>query len=107
MKPQEATVIHAEMFDKKKYDHDDMEIYCDGCGLEYTLTEYKILKENKKLVYFLYDEFTVCHGCLFKEIASGSPGGTARLKVIDYGASYFLNFEEKGDPPYNVGDELG
>ena len=104
MRPQEATVIHAEMFNKDNLDHDDTEICCDGCELEYSLTDYKTLKENKKLVYFLYDDFIVCHGCLFQEIMSSSPNGEGKLKVIDYGASYFLNFEEEGP---SIEDEHG
>ena len=104
MKPQEATVIHAEMLNKKKHDHDETEICCDGCELEYSLTDYRMLKESKKLVYFLYDDFVVCHTCLFHEIMSSSPRGEGRLKVIDYGASYFLNFEDGGP---NIEDEHG
>ena len=105
MKPYEATVIHAEMFGKDKHDHDDTEICCDGCGIEYTLTDYRTLKENKKLVYFLYEDFLVCHGCLFDEIKRHIPlGGEVKLRVLDYGARYFLNFGEEG---YNIEDELG
>lgn len=105
MKPHEATVIHAEMFNKDSHDHDDLEICCDGCGLEYTLTDYRTLKESKKLVYFLYEDFLVCHGCLFDEIKRHIPfGGETRLKVLDYDTRYFLNFGEEG---YNIEDELG
>ena len=100
MSPHEATVIHSEMFDDKRHDHDDSEICCDGCGLEYTLTDYRILKENKKLIYFLYLDFIICHGCLFQEITKKT--GEARLKVIDYGAAYYLNFEGGG---MNIEDE--
>ena len=104
MKPYEATVIHPEMFDKEKNDHDDLEICCDGCDIEYTLTDYQILKDNKKLLYFLYEDFLICHACLFREISKSIPeGGETRLKILDYSQSYYLNF---GDEGYNIEGEL-
>ena len=104
MKPHEATVIHPEMFDKEKNDHDDLEICCDGCDIEYTLTDYKILKDNKKLLYFLYEDFLICHACLFREISKSIPeGGETRLKILDYSQSYYLNFGDEGS---NIESEL-
>ena len=47
---------------------------CEACGLSYSREEYKILYENKKLVYFLLypnwanqdAKFFLCHDCLTK-----------------------------------------
>ena len=104
MKPHEATVIHPEMFDKEKNDHDDLEICCDGCDIEYTLTDYKILKDNKKILYFLYEDFLICHACLFREISKSIPkGGETRLRILDYSRSYYLNFGDEGP---NIESEL-
>lgn len=57
-------------------------IRCDGCGLDYPKREYKILFDNRKLVYFLLEKkpgtaFTFCHDCIFK-IGSG----IAKLKKL-------------------------
>ena len=54
-------------------------IACDTCAIEYSLEDYQILKDNKKLIYFLYtlkedDSLILCHDCFFKNIKKISKG---------------------------------
>jgi hypothetical protein len=49
-------------------------IRCSVCGLKYSLRDYKILFENKKLIYFYFTpegkkhKKVICHDCLLKEL---------------------------------------
>lgn len=78
-------------------------ICCHACQLEYPKEEYKILRENKKLIYFKWDtkdcEFTVlssltlCHGCLFKMIKKIHPNEETKVKVLTEEFEYDLSFD--------------
>ena len=67
---------------------DAIGLVCDVCEIEYSLADYQILKDNKKLVYFsaqLPEEepFLLCHDCFFKKIKKISKGEEeVRMRVI-------------------------
>ena len=64
-------------------------IACDGCAIEYSLKDYQILKDNKKLIYFLHipkgkdDALIFCHDCFFKYIKKISQG-EKELELLVY-----------------------
>ncbi len=54
-------------------------IACDSCAIEYSLGDYQILKDNKKLIYFLFlpadkNSSILCHDCFFRKIKKISKG---------------------------------
>jgi hypothetical protein len=84
---------------------------CFMCRMEYPKEEYKILRENKKLIYFKWntkkEDFTVlssltlCHGCLFKMIKKIRPNGETKVKVLTDEYEYHSSF----DPEDTLGDD--
>jgi hypothetical protein len=91
----EARVILPE--DLTEYDSEEYCLQCDVCELEYTVNHYSILKEHKKLVYFLFEkEFCICHSCLYEEVAAAcGPKEKIKVKILDGKKSYFLVFDGK------------
>jgi hypothetical protein len=91
----EALVILPE--DLTEYDPEEYCLQCDVCEIEYTVSDYAILKEHKKLVYFLFEkEFCICHSCLFEEVASAAgKDKKVRVKVLDGDKMYYLTFDGK------------
>ena len=82
-------------------------VSCFMCLIEYPKDEYKILKENKKLIYFKWDtkehDFTVfpsltlCHGCLFKMIKKIHPDKETKVKVLTDKFEYDLSFDPNAE----------
>ena len=78
-------------------------VSCFMCHIDYPKEEYKILRENKKLIYFKWntkkEDFTVlssltlCHGCLFKMIKKINPDSETKVKVLTDKYEYNLSFE--------------
>ena len=78
-------------------------VSCFMCLLEYPKDEYKILRENKKLIYFKWNtkkenftilsSLTLCHGCLFKMIKKIHPDKETKVKVITEDYEYDLSFD--------------
>ena len=78
-------------------------ISCFMCLVDYPKEEYKILRENKKLIYFKWNtkdhdftilsSLTLCHGCLFKMIKKIHPNEETKVKVITEEYEYDLSFD--------------
>ena len=80
---------------------------CSGCSLSYSVKDYKILFDNKKLVYFKYTppekkrHKVLCHDCLFKTISKDSEGDSCSLNIIDSTAQVQYNCEFNPENPHN------
>jgi hypothetical protein len=97
-------------------------VSCFMCLLKYPKDEYKILRENKKLIYFKWntkeEDFTVlssltlCHGCLFKMIKKIHPNKETKVKVLTEEFEYDLSFDpdarlnEDEDEEESYGDDI-
>ena len=60
------------------------------CGLKYSVKDYTILYENKKLMYFdassilVKSKAMICHDCLFKHIlALSGPNKIAKVVIVN------------------------
>lgn len=76
-------------------------IKCSSCGISYTPRDYKILYENKKLVYFKYKNKIYCHECLYKILSDHAQGKniTFVIKIDDY------EFKCKFEPDKTLGED--
>jgi hypothetical protein len=54
---------------------------CSSCGISYSARDYKLLYENKKIVYFKHKNRILCHECLYKLIAEAAGGKKMIFKV--------------------------
>ena len=95
-------------------------VSCYMCLLKYPKNEYKILRENKKLIYFKWDtkkeDFTVlssltlCHGCLFKMVKKINPNKETKVKVLTDKFEYNLTFDPDAtldeDEEESYGDDI-
>ena len=81
-------------------------VVCSSCDLSYSAKDYKILYENKKLIYFkfygLYEKKfkVICHDCLWKIIAEMSNGEPMMFRIIGEKDIYECEFDpdEYTDP---------
>ena len=95
-------------------------IRCDDCDYtDYTVEEYKILYEHKKLAYFFFisnpdDEKIeetpfLCHGCLFNELKKAAGDEPLRVTLLDEENSYSCEIVPEelydGDPEPEESDE--
>tara|TARA_B100000131_G_C17595172_1_gene400990 strand:+ start:211 stop:519 length:309 start_codon:yes stop_codon:yes gene_type:complete len=74
-------------------------IRCSVCGLKYSLRDYKILYENKKLIYFYFKpkgkkrKKVICHDCLLKQLKKFYPRKeTIRFQIKDGEDIYDCSF---------------
>lgn len=81
-------------------------IKCSSCGISYSPRDYKILYDNKKLVYFKYKKKIYCHECLYAILKEHSQGKkiTFLVQVDDY--EFKCVFEpdkhiEDGESPFS------
>lgn len=79
-------------------------IYCEGCGIDYSKRDYKILFDNKKLVYFKLKEvgatLTLCHDCLYRigsNIAKLKRLKEISIKITDGKKTFYFNIGERTD----------
>lgn len=79
-------------------------ICCDVCGIDYSKRDYKILFDNRKLVYFSLKEvgatLTVCHDCLFRigsNIAKFKKLKEISIKIKDGKKNLYFNIGERTD----------
>lgn len=82
---------------------DDTHLICDKCKIAYPDDEYRVLFDNKKLVYFYFavdgDQklFQICHDCLFKRIKKLSNGEEADLVIFGKDSNYHCKLYPEGD----------
>jgi hypothetical protein len=83
------------------------------CRLRYSVKDYGILYDNKKLMYFNASSFLVktksviCHDCLFKHILALTGSSVAKVLIInpDKKRGYICNFYPDGDKKWLGLDE--
>ena len=85
------------------------------CGLKYSVKDYQILYDNKKLMYFdassilVKSKSIICHDCLFKHILALTGSKVAKVLIInpDDKTGKICNFYPKGDKKWLSEDEEG
>ena len=83
------------------------------CGLKYSVKDYEILYDNKKLMYFdarstlVKSKSVICHECLFRHILSLTGSKVAKVLIInpDRGKGHICNFYPDGDKKWLGLDE--
>ena len=88
-------------------------IVCDKCEIEYSLDDYQVLKDSRKLVYFSSqfleeDSFLLCHDCFFKKIKKISRGEEeVRMRVVSGDNEIVMEFVPTEMLPEDDDDYLG
>jgi hypothetical protein len=72
---------------------DGIIVSCEMCGLSYPDSDYKSLKDGRKLVYFNFMDQVLCHGCFCNQAIKYSDL-TPKVRVTDKDMSFVLNFED-------------
>ena len=86
---------------------------CAVCGMSYTPKEYKILYENKKLIYFKFYGLNekkykiICHDCVWNVIGELSNGEDLDFRIIGEKEVYECTFDPDEFTDPNNDDEYG
>jgi hypothetical protein len=83
------------------------------CGLRYSVKDYTVLYDNKKLMYFdarsilVKSKAIICHDCLFKRILALTGTEIARVLIVnpDDGTGKICKFYPDGDKKWLDEDE--
>ena len=83
------------------------------CGLKYSVKDYTILYENKKLMYFdassilVKSKSIICHDCLFRHILLLTGNKVAKVAIInpDSKTAKICNFYPRSDKKWLSEDE--
>lgn len=80
-------------------------IKCSSCGISYTAGDYKILYENKKIVYFKYKNKIYCHECLYKILSDYAQGKRITFIIKMDGHEFKCKLEQnksfdEGESPF-------
>ena len=83
------------------------------CGLKYSVNDYTILYDNKKLMYFdassilVKSKSVICHDCLFRHISSLTGNKVAKVAIInpDNNTAKICNFYPSSDKKWLSEDE--
>lgn len=76
---------------------------CCSCAMAYAIRDYKILFDNKKLIYFKFKppkekrNKIYCHGCLLSAIYKSYPFEEIPLKITDSEYEYYCRYYTLGD----------
>ena len=86
---------------------------CDACELDYDLDQYRILKENKKLIYFATESpeegkpYLFCHECFFKYIKKSCGGKKIIMNVTTKDEEITMSFTPHEMLPEDYDEEDG
>jgi len=83
------------------------------CQLRYSVKDYEILYDNKKLMYFdassilVKSKSIICHDCLFRHILALTGSKVAKVLIVnpDKGTAKICKFYPKGDKKWLDEDE--